>query len=130
MLNAFFEFNPSRVVHRINSCTDDELQSETGVLPFVSLLEAMAQSCGLHLRWRHAFLVNAYLVSCSSLTLPPAVGPYPAQHIHARCISVTSQAALYEVLVMPLSLRCRMLVGYAPSVFQEHFHHRFQCLTS
>jgi len=128
MVAKFSRFNPSLALDRIIRVSADTIVTQTSDLSDYLLLEALAQSCGLHLRWKHDFQVAAYLVSCSDLTLPAA--NCSPQQITATLANQTSTAACYTVTVSPDKLRGTIIIGYAPATYQEHFARRFECLLS
>ena len=68
----FSGFDPALALDAILSCDKREIVTRTrsGLPPYLAL-EAMAQTCGMHLRRRHDFMVHAYLVSMADLLYPP-----------------------------------------------------------
>lgn len=99
-------------------------------MPPYLALEAMAQTCGLHLRHRHDFRVQAYLVSMADLPYAPGFGDEPLT-IRATLDAQTSAGAGYSVTVNDRSAG-RIIMGHhgftdAPDTL---FRNRFACLSS
>ena len=91
----------------------------------------MAQTCGMHLRYRHDFLIQVYLVSVSDLVYSPE-GVDEEKLIRAMLRTETGAAALYSVQT-PGGPICRMLMGFGQLPQGDENHHilreRFLCLT-
>ena len=106
----FSWFDPALALGVILSCDEREIVTRTrpGLPPYLAL-EAMAQTCGMHLRQRHDFMVHAYLVSMTDLLYPPALGE-KALTIRAAHIAETTVAASYTVQIDD-GPACRMLMG-------------------
>lgn len=106
----FSGFDPALALDAIQSCDEREIVTLTRPgLPQYLALEAMAQTCGMHLRRRHDFLVQAYLVSVADLLYPPALGE-EALTIRAALTAETTAAAAYAVQI-DNGPSCRMLMG-------------------
>lgn len=118
-------FDPSQALGAILTCDLEHIVTRTSPnLPPYLILEALAQSCGMHLRFRHDFFIDAFLASTKDLIHRD----YPAPVvIEARLTAETSAAASYEVRVNG-NAPCRMLMGYRPAPENTFFRDRFQCL--
>lgn len=106
----FSGFDPALALDAILSCDKREIVTRTrsGLPPYLAL-EAMAQTCGMHLRRRHDFMVHAYLVSMADLLYPPTLGE-KALTIRATLTAETSAAASYTAQIDD-GPACRMLMG-------------------
>ena len=61
-------FDPSTALAAILSCDPENIITRTPPdLPPYLLLEALAQTCGMHLRFRRHFLVDVFLASATDL---------------------------------------------------------------
>lgn len=127
---VFDFFDPSLALQDILWCSGTEILTRTRPdLPPYLGLEALAQTCGLHLRRRHEFLVQVYLASMARISWPKPTMPVRA--IHAVLTEETATAARYlldlnggpggEIL---LSHRALKPENPARTFFQE----RFRCL--
>jgi predicted hotdog family 3-hydroxylacyl-ACP dehydratase len=109
-------------------CDEREIVTRTPVLPPYLALEAMAQTCGMHLRHRHSFRIQAYLVSVADLLYAPDLGTEPLT-IRASMIAETKAGASYAVTVDD-GAACRFLIGQEarPNFLDTFFQSRFKCL--
>lgn len=106
----FSGFDPALALDAILSCDERKIVTLTRTgLPQYLALEAMAQTCGMHLRRRHDFMVQAYLVSMADLRYPPELGK-EALTIRAALSAETTAAAAYVVQI-DNGPSCRMLMG-------------------
>lgn len=125
----FSGFDPAQALDAILFCDDREIMTRTrpGLPPYLAL-EAMAQTCGMHLRRRHDFMVHAFLVSMADLLYPPALGE-KALAIRATLTTETTAAASYTVQIDD-GPACRLLMGRnTPSDTPDNlFHTRFKRL--
>lgn len=110
-------------------CDEREITTRTPSLPPYLALEAMAQTCGMHLRHRHGFRIQAYLVSVADLLYAPDLGAGPLT-IRASMIAETKAGASYVVTVDG-GPACRILIGKdaRPTSLDTLFQSRFTCLT-
>lgn len=124
----FSAFDPSMALDAILFCDDREIVIRTHALPPYLALEAMAQTCGMHLRRRHNFKIQAYLVSLDDLVHVPETRT-PSLTIRASMMAETKAGARYEVSVNDAPA-CRILIGRQandrPDTF---FRSRFACLS-
>jgi len=127
MVLDFSSFDPSVALAAVESCDDSGIVTRTapGLPPYLAL-EAMAQSCGLHLRKRHDFRIQAFVASMSSLNGDLLAGEFPLT-IRARLVSETAAAASYEVGAED-GPACRMTMGFAASAADNLFRNRFERL--
>ncbi len=125
----FTNFDPSAALDAILFCDEREIMTRTPSLPPYLALEAMAQTCGMHLRHRHDFRIQAYLVSVTDLLYAPDLGTEPLT-IRASLIAETKAGASYAVTVND-SRACRILIGQdaRPNSLDTFFQSRFACLT-
>ncbi len=95
----FSGFDPALALDAILTCDEREIVTRTrqGLPPYLAL-EAMAQTCGMHLRQRYDFLVHAYLVSMAELRYPPELGK-EALTIRAALTAETTAATSYAVRI-------------------------------
>ena len=126
----FRAFDPSRALESILSCDARQIVTRTNSLPPYLALEAMAQTCGMHLRHLHDFRIQAYLVSMSDLLYDPDLGAKPLT-IRADITAETTAGASYAVTVNDAP-PCRILIGRhaasdSPDTF---FQSRFKCLST
>ena len=125
----FSGFDPALALDAILSCDEREIVTRTrpGLPPYLAL-EAMAQTCGMHLRRRHNFKIQAYLVSLDDLVHVPETRT-PSLTIRASMMAETKAGARYEVSVNDAPA-CRILIGRQandrPDTF---FRSRFACLS-
>ena len=124
----FSAFDPSVALDAVISCDAREIVARTaaGLPPYLAL-EALAQTCGLHLRHRHGFAVRAFLASVSDLVHDPGLGRSPLT-IHATLVAETSAGAAYDV-VTDGAPGCRVLMGHTPLASPDtFFRERFEAL--
>lgn len=127
----FSSFDPARALYAILSCDARQITTRTAkALPAYLALEAMAQTCGLHLRHRHDFRVQAYLVSMTGLSHVPGLGDAPLT-ISATLDAETRAGASYSLIVDDLPAG-RIIMGRhgftdTPDTL---FRGRFACLNS
>jgi hypothetical protein len=127
----FSSFDPSRALEAILHCDARQITTRTAKsLPAYLALEAMAQTCGLHLRQRHDFRVQAYLVSMTDLPYVPGFGVEPLT-ISATLDAETRAGASYSLTVND-DPAGRIVMGRhgftdAPDTL---FRNRFACLSS
>lgn len=120
-------FDPSTALAAILSCGPESIITRTPPdLPPYLLLEALAQTCGMHLRFRRHFLVDVFLASAADLVYEEHPAPVT---IRARLTGQTGAAASYEAAVES-GPPCRMILGYRPALADTFFRRRFQCLSS
>lgn len=94
---VFSAFDPSQALDSILRWDEREMMAQTPVSPSPYLnLEALAQTCGLHLRRRNDFRVQAFLVSVSDLAYP-GDAVRAAWTITARLRTETAGGAGYDV---------------------------------
>ncbi|UTF51753.1 hypothetical protein NLA06_07675 [Desulfomicrobium sp. ZS1] len=124
----FSSFDPSMALDAILFCDEREIVTRTPSLPPYLALEAMAQTCGMHLRHRHGFQIQAYLVSVADLLYAPDLGTEPLT-IRASMIAETKAGASYAVTVND-DPTCRILIGHdaRPASLDTLFQSRFTCL--
>jgi len=125
----FSAFDPSMALESIVSCDARQIVTRTKSLPPFLALEAMAQTCGMHLRRRHDFRIEAYLVSVADLLYAPDLGAKPLT-IRADLTAETKAGASYAVKVTD-GPACRILIGmHAASDSPDTiFQSRFTCLS-
>jgi hypothetical protein len=120
-------FDPSQALSRIHTYGPEHLDAEARGGSPAMLLEALAQACGLHARWRARFMVQARLVSMADVRLQPGRGP----HVHAYLQAATSSGVRYRVeadfLAAPAALTLALLPEASP---HNLFQNRFQWLAS
>lgn len=123
----FAAFDPSLALARIFRIDQTGITTSTPqtMPPFLNI-EALAQTCGLHLRWVHDFHVQAYLLSLSGLTCPD-LPPVLPMTIRATLLTRTATAARYAVCIDG-GPDCEILMGMRPSPDDTFFRARFQCL--
>jgi len=125
----FSGFDPALALDAVLSYDEHEIVTRTrpGLPPYLAL-EAMAQTCGMHLRRRHDFMVQAYLVSMADLLYLPALGD-KALTIRAALTVETTAAAAYAVHI-DNGPSCRILMGrHTPSGTPDNlFRSRFERL--
>jgi hypothetical protein len=127
----FSAFDPSRALEAILHYDARRITTRTaGSLPPYLALEAMAQTCGLHLRHRHDFRVQAYLVSLADLPYVPDLGDEPLT-IRATLDAETRAGASYSLTIddAPAGRITMGRHGFtdAPDTL---FRNRFACLSS
>jgi len=124
----FSNFDPSMALEAILFCDERVIVTRTPSLPPYLALEAMAQTCGMHLRHRHGFRIQAYLVSVADLLYAPDLGTEPLT-IRASMIAETKAGASYAVTV-DYGPACRILIGQEarPNFLDTFFQSRFTCL--
>lgn len=125
----FLAFDPSRALEAILACDARQIVTRTKSLPPYLALEAMAQTCGMHLRQLHDFRVQAYLVSVADLLYAPGLGAEPLT-IRADITAETKAGASYAVTVND-GPACRILIGMhaASDTPDTIFQSRFACLS-
>lgn len=127
----FSSFDPSSALEAILHYDARRITTRTTKdMPPYLALEAMAQTCGLHLRHRHDFRVQAYLVSMADLPYAPGLEDEPLT-IRATLDAETKAGASYSVSVNDCPTG-RITMGRhgfvdAPDTF---FRDRFACLSS
>ncbi len=127
----FHAFDPSTALEAILFSDARRITTRTAKsLPAYLALEAMAQTCGLHLRHRHEFRVQAYLVSMTDLPYAPGLGDEPLT-ICAALDAETRAGASYSLTVNGAPAG-RIVMGRhsfadAPDTL---FRNRFACLSS
>lgn len=127
----FSAFDPSRALKAILHCDTRRITTRTEeALPPYLALEAMAQTCGLHLRHRHDFRVQTYLVSMAGVSHAPGLGAEPLT-IEASLDAETKAGASYSVSVdgRPAG-RITMGRGGFTDAPDTLFRTRFACLNS
>lgn len=123
----FSSFDPSSALAAIMYCDEREIVARAPALPPYLALESMAQTCGMHLRHRHDFRIQAYLVTIDDLLHVP--GPSAPMVIRAAITAETTAGARYAVTVNDAHA-CRILIGrQASDVPDTFFRSRFACLS-
>ena len=124
----FSAFDPSIALDAILFCDESEIVTHAPALPPYLALEAMAQTCGMHLRHRHDFRIQAYLVSMDDLLHDPEPSSTPLT-IRAVMIAETKAGARYTVSINDAPA-CRILIGRQESDHPDiFFRSRFACLS-
>jgi hypothetical protein len=120
-------FDPSQALRRIHVSTPEYLEAEARGGSPAMFLEALAQACGLHARWRARFMVQVRLVSMADIRLQPDRGT----HVHASLQAATASGARYRVeadfLAAPAAVTLALLPEASPQIL---FQNRFQWLAS
>ncbi|GAB1409454.1 hypothetical protein MASR1M90_06080 [Desulfovibrionales bacterium] len=105
------DFDPSLALDRITTCHATGLSAYTNALHPGLVLEAMAQACGLHVRWSHGFTVQAYVVSMRGLSYPtPRSG---MRSVQAQVLGRTTSAWTYQVQLDGHAMG-QITLGHAP----------------
>lgn len=126
----FSAFDPGLALEAILRCDNQGIMTRMrSDLPEGLILEALAQTCGLHLRFRHDFAVTAYLVRLTNLLCTTNMSGSGV--IRATATAQTAAAMSYELAVED-GPSCRILMGFhpAPAAPDTFFLDRFQCLSS
>lgn len=121
-------FDPSLALAAITAWDEGAITARTapGIGPFLAL-EALAQTCGMHLRRRHGFMARAYLASVSDLLHDPGLGA-AVLTIRAALTAETSAGAAYDVAT-DSGIACRILMGHEPLTSPDtFFRQRFEAL--
>lgn len=127
--SLFAQFDPALALASIDRIETTGITTRTpAVMPPFLDIEALAQTCGMHLRWLHDFQIQAYLLSLSDLTCPEQ-GPALPLTIRASLLTRTTAAARYAVTVAG-GQPCTVLMGLRPSSEDTFFRTRFQCLST
>lgn len=120
-------FDPSQAIARIRAFTPTHLNAEARGGSPAMLLEALAQACGLHVRWRSQFLMHTRLVSMGNVCLRPACGT----RVIVRICAETSQGVGYLVEADFLTAAATVTLALVPATTpQTLFQKRFQWLAS
>lgn len=121
----FSGFDPSLALEAILDWDERRIttRTATGLPPYLAL-EAMAQTCGLHLRRLHDFRIQAFLVSLTDLPHIPGLGD-AALTIRATLLARTKAGASYAVDVAG-GPSCRVVMGLTATdnpdnLFRERF---------
>lgn len=126
----FADFDPAQALDAIVSWDQTRITTRTAPdLPAYLNLEALAQTCGLHLRRRNDFRIQAFLVSVTGLVYPPSA-VQAAWTITACLQTETSNGAGYQVEIDGLT-GCRLVMGrrdLPPGHVETCFQERFQWL--
>lgn len=123
----FCHFDPSLALAAITACDSQKIQTRTKAdLPPWLALEALMQTCGLHLRHMHAFRIQTYLVSVADIVCTPNMGT-EALLIEAILDTQTTAAARYTVR-LPGSPQGCVLMGYHPDTTGTILQTRFERL--
>jgi hypothetical protein len=130
MVLDYCAFDPAQTLEAIVHC--DSLGITTRMrprLPEGLILEALAQTCGLHLRFRHDFAVTAYLVRLTNLLCTATMAGSGV--IRATATAQTAAAISYALEVED-GPSCRILMGFhpAPAAPDTFFLDRFRCLSA
>jgi hypothetical protein len=126
----FSAFDPALALEAIVRCDRQGITARMRPdLPEGLILEALAQTCGLHLRFRHDFAVTAYLVRVTNLRC--AEGMAGSGVIRATAAAHSGAAASYAVEIEN-GPTCRILMGHGPAsdVPDTFFQDRFRCLST
>lgn len=123
-------FDPRTALRTIVRFDDDEIEAGTAPhLPPFLALEAVTQTCGLHLRFRHGFRVRVVVVRISDLAVPPDLGQ-DSLTIRATLLGETATAGRYAVRINEGSA-CTVIMSKegldGPDLI---FKERFQCLNT
>lgn len=123
-------FDPALALWRIEDCSATATTARTRPNPPAYLiLEALAQTCGMHARWLHDFREQVFLVSLAGLV-------YPEDHGATGCViraELTGQtgAAFSYAARLDNGPACRVTMGRLPAATDTTlFRERFQCLTT
>jgi len=121
-------FDPALALWRIEACSATAITTRTKPNPpDYLILEALAQTCGMHARWLHDFREQVFLVSLAGLV-------YPDDHGAAGCLvqaELTGQtgAAFSYAARLDNGPACRVTMGRLPTAPDTTlFRERFQCL--
>lgn len=121
-------FDPALALWRIEACSATAITARTRPNPpDYLILEALAQTCGMHARWLHDFREQVFLVSLAGLV-------YPDDHGAAGCLvqaELTGQtgAAFSYAARLDNGPACRVTMGRLPTAPDTTlFRERFQCL--
>lgn len=123
-------FDPTRALEAIMRCDRQGITTRMQPhLPEGLILEALAQTCGMHLRFRHDFAVTAYLVRLTNLVCTATMAGSGV--IRATATAQTAAAMSYAVEVED-GPSCRILMGFHPASAapDTFFLDRFRCLSS
>lgn len=125
----FSQFNPSQALQAILKYDQKTILTRTAqsLAPYLHL-EALAQSCGLHLRFVHDFYIQAFLVSISNLDYDPL---YCQKKwiIEAQLTAMTPSGARY--VVQTQADHAVIIMGYNHLAEPDsYFQQRFQCLST
>lgn len=125
-----YQFDPSCALEAILDYGPKKILCCTPQRPAPYLhLEALAQSCGLHLRYIHNFQVQAFLVSIANLTYPLDQAQ-ECWTITATLCAHTSTAALYTVSFLH-DCTCTITMGYQDrETVDTYFQDRFLWLST
>lgn len=123
-------FDPAQALWRIEECAPEGITARARPsLPAYLLLEALAQTCGMHARWVHDFREQVFLVSLAGLAYPEDHGAAGCV-IQAELIAQTSAGFSYAARI-DKGPACRVTMGRQPaSTAMTLFRERFQCLTT
>ena len=124
----FSGFDPSLALDAVLDWDERHIttRSAPGLPPYLAL-EAVAQTCGLHLRRRHGFRIQACLVSLTDLSHSPGLGD-AALTIRATLLAETRAGASYAVDVAD-GPSCRVLMGLTATENPDNlFRERFERL--
>lgn len=129
MLEMAREFDPTQALACITYC--DAMSLVAQPRPHASptlVLEALAQACGMHVRFCHMFAVQVYVASMTKLCCPVSRCADACQ-LCAQLMGRTSSACTYAVQVDGTEAG-QIIMGYAPVpgddplriLFQTRFH--------
>lgn len=123
-------FDPALALWRIEDYSATAIVARTKPNPpDYLILEALAQTCGMHARWLLDFREQIFLVSLAGLV-------YPEDHGSAGCLvqaELTGQtsAAFSYTARLDNGPDCRVTMGRLPAATDTTlFRKRFQCLTT
>ena len=124
----FSGFDPSLALDAILDWDERHITTRTAPgLPPDLALEALAQTCGLHLRRLHGFRIQAFLVALTDLPYVPGLGE-AALTIRGTLLAETRAGASYAVDVAG-GPSCRVLMGQTATENPDNlFRDRFERL--
>ena len=128
MVVDFSAFDPRWALQSIVRCDASEIVAGTAPhLPPFLALEAVTQTCGLHLRSVHDFRIRVVVARISMLPVPSDLG-HDSLLIHATLLGETAAAGSYAVRINE-GPACTVIMGKESLDGSDHiFKKRFQCL--
>ena len=120
-------FDPSQALRHIHASTPEYLEAEARGGSPAMLLEALAQACGLHARWRARFMVQVRLVSMADVRLQLGRGTHVRVDLQAETASGARYRVEADFLAAPAAVTLALLPEASPHPL---FQNRFQWLAS